>query len=109
MKVWLDDIRPAPEGWEWIKDYHGFVECINKNYENIEEISFDHDISSYDEDGKEKTGYDALVLVENLVFYYSLHPPIVHVHSANAGAYNKMRAAMDKINFEREIRILDSL
>ena len=42
MKLWLDDRRPAPEGWLWARNVteaqHAFAE------HEIEECSLDHDL-----------------------------------------------------------------
>lgn len=28
MKIWLDDLRPAPEGWQWELSVNEAIECI---------------------------------------------------------------------------------
>lgn len=42
MKLWLDDVRPAPEGWHWVTSVDGakaaFLTCP------ITEASLDHDL-----------------------------------------------------------------
>ena len=90
-KLWLDDIRPAPEGWTWhlhvdnmIDDirwlmYHGYV---------IEMISLDNDLGEL-----EKEGYKVLDWLE------SLQIPIefgIHIHSANPVARERMRAIIER-------------
>lgn len=63
--IWIDDIRPAPEGYYWCKDYDTAIQAIRAyiifGYD-INHISFDHDL------GGEKSGYDvAKYLVENQI------------------------------------------
>jgi len=43
LKLWIDDLRPAPEGWIWIKTTNEALCYITKNIDNIEIISIDHD------------------------------------------------------------------
>ena len=58
MKIWVDDIRPAPDGYVWTKSVDEFRECIEfleRQYQNrdhffcdrsqfaVELIDLDHD------------------------------------------------------------------
>jgi hypothetical protein len=46
MKLWIDDIRNAPdESWSVARDVTSAINFIARFGEEIEEISFDHDIS----------------------------------------------------------------
>ncbi len=53
MKLWIDDIRPAPEGYIWVKSVHEAKIHImqhlapNKVISGIEEINLDHDAGEY--------------------------------------------------------------
>lgn len=62
-KIWIDDMRPAPEGYRWCKTYKSAIATImyfDSCVEGIDEIDFDHDL------GEAKSGYDvAKFLVEN--------------------------------------------
>jgi len=42
MKLWHDDIRPAPEGWEWARTNDEAIAYLEKF--PVEEISLDHDL-----------------------------------------------------------------
>ena len=42
MKIWHDDIRPAPKGWEWARTNSRAMELLAKH--EVEEISLDHDL-----------------------------------------------------------------
>lgn len=95
MKIWLDDIRPAPEGWVWIKHPKDLIGYLHSD---VEEISFDHDLGIFDANGKEITGYDALVVVETFVLNGLFpKPKKLSIHSANAGARKKMELAIQSI------------
>ena len=75
-KIWLDDIRPAPEGFFWAKTYKEAIWAIkimDDLYGKVDFISFDHDL------GGEQSGYDvAKYLVRNQIVVDKYV-----VHSAN--------------------------
>lgn len=91
MKLWLDDERPAPIGWEWAKTYEGAVKILAGGQVQI--CSLDHDLgeehytSLQDPHGYEEkvlqqvcpTGYHvALYMVE-----HGISPLTLNVHSMN--------------------------
>ena len=91
MKLWLDDIRPAPEGWTWNLHVDNMIDDIkwlmHRGYV-IEMISLDNDLGEL-----EKEGYKVLDWLE------SLQIPIefgIHIHSANPVARDRMRAIIQK-------------
>ena len=55
MKLWIDDVRPAPEGYCWIKSVDGAKEIIikldnpinRKWWGEVEIIDIDHDAGEY--------------------------------------------------------------
>lgn len=92
MKLWVDDIRPAPKGWIWAKSY-------KKARQLLEEYDWDFDIISLDHDlGGEKTGYDLLCIIEQRAHEYINYRPFIGVHTANPVAREKMRPVADKLN-----------
>lgn len=55
MKLWIDDLRPAPEGYKWVKTVNeAKTHCcrsLNPNKELlIEEFDLDHDAGDYEQD-----------------------------------------------------------
>lgn len=42
MKLWLDDLRPAPADWEWVKTFEEAVGLMN--WADITDASLDHDL-----------------------------------------------------------------
>jgi len=91
MKVWLDYMRPAPEGWSHVLWPQEAVELLVKG--NVTHISLDHDLG----DDKHGTGYDVLLWIEQATMLSSFRPPVIRVHSANVSAKQKMLAAIAKI------------
>ena len=98
MKLWLDDIRPAPEGWTWHLHVDNMIDDIRwlmRHNKAIEMISLDNDLGEL-----EKEGYKVLDWLE------SLQIPIefsIHIHSANPVARDRMRAII-KRNGWKEVR-----
>lgn len=94
VKVWLDDIRPAPAGW--IRVYWPEQAIALLATGDVEEISLDHDLGDF---GKvpERTGYDVILWIERMVFTENFMPPIILVHTANWVAEKKMLKAIECI------------
>jgi hypothetical protein len=69
--LWIDDLRPAPDGWTWAKTSSEAIVLLGKS--RFDAISFDHDLG-----GDDTTRRVVLWLCENDAW-----PPVVHVHTAN--------------------------
>lgn len=92
MKIFLDDERQTPDGWVrcyWPKDVIKHLmtgECTH--------LSLDHDLG----DDSIGTGYDVLMWLEEQVFISRTFPiPEITIHSSNASAAQRMRAAVESI------------
>lgn len=84
MKLWLDDVRPAPEGYTWVKTVgHAIMYIVSDKFTHI---SFDHDL------GKELTGYDLAKWIEKNAD--DIKPMTWDVHSANPVGRKNIEAAM---------------
>ena len=94
MKIWLDDIRPAPEGWIWSKDSSDFYSIVGAIYNGVVwKISLDHDLG---EDSL--TGYDLLCEIEKMVAKNpNISLPEFHIHSANPVGRKNMERAIESI------------
>ncbi len=98
MKIYLDDLRTPPDDtWNVVRNYNDFVNLFNQNYDNVEAISFDHDLGD-----DPKSGYDAAKYVLNFIVdkkrtvgeYKQF--PMLTVHSMNpVGARNIMHTIYD--------------
>src|SRR5262245_5344262 len=93
MKVWLDDLRPAPSGWIHVRTTDEAIDLLDQGV--VEEISLDHDLGPEDSC---HNGYDVLLHIE-LCVHDGCHTPPNHiyVHSANPPARKRMEAAVEKI------------
>jgi hypothetical protein len=97
MKVWLDDVRPAPAGWVHVLTPEAAIDLLRSD--DVEEISLDHDLGLFTEGGKERTGYEVLVFIEREVAMgtATFTLPEIHIHSANAVGRRRMSQAIQSI------------
>ena len=98
MKLWIDDVRPAPDGYCWVKSVNEARRIIIKeeqficdpfhNYHPwniIELIDIDHDAGDYASDGG-----DYIKLLDWLEETGRNYP--IHIHSQNVVGRMNMEA-----------------
>ena len=113
MKLWVDDVRPAPEGYVWCKSVSKAKSVITK-FENenryfaerewggrippipLEFIDIDHDAGDYASDGG-----DYIRLLDWLEETGRNYP--IRIHSANAVGVQNMRRIIER-NGWKEIK-----
>lgn len=108
MKLWLDDERPAPAGYIWIKTTNmAQFFCLSlldsKNQLNIQEISLDHDAGDY-----EYCGGDYIQLLNWLERKehednWDLSQVQFHLHTTNPVESPNMRAIIQKNSWKETI------
>lgn len=115
MKLWIDDVRPAPEGWLWLHTVDGTWELIKSIYARdffedvpeVIEISLDHDAS----DGYSEYGGDYIEILNKLEYFanfstdwnrYIKKYMVFHIHSQNPVGVENMRRIIRR-NGWREI------
>ena len=76
MKIWLDDIRPAPEGYIWCKSVNSAKRMIESARENISVLDLDHDLGDYAYDGG-----DGIKLLDWFVETQRFYP--IRIHTMN--------------------------
>lgn len=92
MRVYLDDERTTPDGWERVYTPEEAIELLKTGY--VTEISLDHDLGLPDP----RNGYMVILWIEEQVFCHGFKPPIMRVHSANTAGGDNMRRAIERIN-----------
>ena len=92
-KLWVDDERPAPEGWVWVKDVESARAVLR--WDNVAELSLDHDL------GNGPTGY---VLAETLEQWWQdggwkrdKVPVVLRCHSSNPAGRARIEAIFKRI------------
>ena len=96
IKVYLDDERETPVGWQRVYTYEECIELLDT--EIVSHLSLDHDL------GTEKTGYDVAKWIEEKVYCNpKYNPPIITIHSTNPSGRKNIELALVSIK-----RILNS-
>lgn len=100
LRLWLDDVRPAPNGW-----VHITPDILSMFYHlarHADEISFDHDLGLDPFGNEYPNGYQILTKLEELSckqedYIWPLGAPIMTVHSANPVGAQKMEVVIKNI------------
>lgn len=87
MNVWLDDERPAPDGYVHCKTAKEAISLLETG--QVQVISLDHDLG--DNAG---TGYDVALFIERAAHEGRLSPLRVKLHSMNFFGKEKMKQAI---------------
>ncbi len=78
MKIWLDDVREAPEGWHWARSAEEVCAKLLAHAGEIETVSLDNDLGvGYLE------GRHVAKLIYALALSGSLPPILLRVHTDN--------------------------
>lgn len=112
MKIWVDDIRPAPDGYVWYKSVNQVIKAIEE-FENavenyldewdfpppeiwdmkIELLDLDHDAGDYFSDGG-----DYIKILDWMEETGRNYP--IHIHSMNSVGVENMRRIIRKNNWK---------
>ena len=103
IKLWIDDVRPTPDGYTGFMTTNAALRFIHQNYNIIDEISLAHDAGDCVKEGgayiniliemerlSRRNGFD----FSHIKFY---------LHSANLVGVQNMRAIIEK-NGWKEIK-----
>lgn len=104
MRVWLDDVRPMPEGFTFHARSAAEAIAVLKTG-NVEFISLDHDLApEHYGDGwyPQQTGYTVALWIENAVVSGRIKCPEWACHSMNPSGKARIESAMQSAaNHER--------
>lgn len=102
MKMWIDDVRPAPEGYKWIKTVNeAKTHCCQHIDPNgvlqIEAIDLDHDAGEYATYG----GGDYIKFLDWLESKdWDCSKVKFHIHSMNPVGVKNMKAIIQHNNWK---------
>lgn len=114
INIFLDDIRiPSmshnvskglgvdysnKDKWVIVRDYFGFIDLVDKYFDEIDLISFDHDLACY-KDGVEFTGKSAVDYLIDYCLDNNKKFPDWYAHTDNtSGKRNIIGAVLNYIN-----------
>ena len=86
MRLWLDDVRPAPEGWTWVRTTEEAIAALRTG--TVTEASLDHDLG----EGVEEGYAVCLWMAEHGVW----PPEGITIHSANVPAGDRMAGVVER-------------
>lgn len=96
MKIWVDDVRPAPgdcfHGWAWCKAVNttkAIIEAAEQSGKEIELIDLDHDAGDYAKDSG-----DYIEILNWLEETNRSYP--IHIHSMNPVGVENMRRIIER-------------
>lgn len=91
MKIWLDDLRPAPAGFLWCHSVNETKKVIaeSETSQTIELIDCDHDLGDYASDGG-----DGIKLLDWLLKRGTLYP--IALHTMNPVGRENMRRMLQR-------------
>ena len=90
VNLWLDDMRPAPEGWVWCKSVNAAIELMQSDVE-VEYASLDHDLGIWVSEGG-----DGPRFVDWMAEFEAWPTKGVAVHSANPVGRSTMLATINR-------------
>lgn len=102
MKLWIDDVRPAPEGWVWcttVNEAKLVIQNIESLYSleytdnlpTIDIISIDHDAGDF-----AQYGGDYIEVLKWMEKQGYRNPPPIRLHSMNVVGKMNMRAIIER-------------
>lgn len=86
IKLWIDDVRPAPRGWRRAKTSNEAIDMLC-NYDPTE-ISFDHDLGGND------TSMNIVNMIEKWSSEDRIGRFVWHIHSANPVGRKNLELAL---------------
>lgn len=99
MKLWIDDVRPTPKGYIWLKTvneairyikiYGNYIDFDNNLVDLVELIDIDHDAGNY-----APYGGDYIKLLDWLEETGRNYP--IHIHSQNVVGIENMRRIIQR-------------
>jgi len=96
MKIWLDDLHPAPDGWLWVKKTVLCMMWICSG--NVTDISLDNDLGEGELEGYEILNWlEKILLEEDRAKQIKGEIPTIHIHTQNPVAAQKMKLIARRI------------
>lgn len=86
MKLWVDDVRPAPKDYLWLKTVDGVIAYLQYNgTSDIELMDLDHDAGDYAAFGGD------YIKILNWMEGNDIDAPPIHLHTMNPVGVMRMR------------------
>lgn len=95
MKLFLDDLRPAPDGWTHARTASEAITHLQRG--GVTALSLDHDLG--EAEAEVRTGYQVACWIEQCAHEgrWNVVPKTITIHSANPVGRANIQAAIDAI------------
>lgn len=87
MKVYLDDERRAPTGWQQVRQSQEVIELLKAG--GVQELSLGNDARG--------AGDEVLRWIQEAVSICDFDPPVIEVHTVNPAARNRLTSGIRAI------------
>lgn len=99
MKVYMDDVRVAPDGWTRTYTVDQTIHLLKMRV--VTHLSLDNDLGE-----GQAEGYNVLDWLEEVIYNDKTFPmPEIHIHSANATRVEYMKRAAKSIERIRQQQV----
>lgn len=115
MKLWLDDVRPAPEGWTRAYTAAEAIDLLKIALnvgDELDDISLDHDLGADPSYGIYARGTSEHCGCEVVEFLFNRRPFVknpIRIHSWNGEEARKMAWILNEAGYDVEIRPYDPI
>ena len=93
MKIYMDDVREAPDGWTRTYSAHETIALLEANGRSVTHLSLDHDLGFC-----VAPGYNVVLYLRERWENSGVEPPaVVLVHSANPVGRQSMEQAIARL------------
>jgi len=89
IKLWLDDVRPRPEGWTWVQSVEDAITLLRTSA--VEFASLDHDLGEY-----ASNGGNGVALTDWMAENDCWPRSGIRIHSSNPVGVRTMLATVDR-------------
>lgn len=98
-------ITYSPENkWVVVRDYFSFIDLVDKHFDEIDLVSFDHDLACY-KDGEEFTGKNAVDYLINYCLDNNKKFPSWYAHTDNTSGRQNIVGSI--LNYLKVIEKID--
>lgn len=104
MKIFLDDLRPAPRGWTWCRTPAEVIDLLETNRGQVTDLSLDNDLGKI-EGVMVPEGLTVVKWLQEQMVLYGYPPVKVRLHSDNPEALRHMRLMCESIFYRTGYKI----
>lgn len=103
VKIWVDDIRPTPDGYMNFTSVNSFIDWFNENgADSIEVLDLDHDAGEFHDDGGD------YIRILDFLEFNDVKDLVVRIHSDNPVGRQNMQRIIKKNGWKEVYSLIES-